>query len=434
MTPKTTDFVKVPLATGVYVFLAKLGLLFGLCQHNVTLFWPAGGFGLAILLLGNKNYILAILIGTFLTGILGGNVPSVSLQMALGNGLESWTAFYLLRKMRFSTRLDCIRDYWLLILVATTTSTISAIAGVMSLWHADEIAAANLPTHFLRWWMADVLGIVFITPLILFWNQPLGSTLKTTQKPELAIVATLIFAVGQAVFWDGRLLGMPDTFKPILFWLMPLVIWSGTRLGKQWTASLLLMLFTLALWGSHLGLGYFGDDNALGGLGNFWLFAMVASVCGVGLAIGHSERLALHQRLSLTQFAMDNAYVEIYWLNENSHIHYANHQACKTLDYDQSELQRLSVPDIAPQYNNKTWAEHWQQLKRDKTLFFETLHRRKDGSIFPVEVVANTSALEVRNTTSLFAATSVRARITKPNSLPASNFFTTCLTTLPTHV
>lgn len=389
MTLSTTNYVKLLLATGVYVFLARIGLLFGLFQHNVTLFWPAGGFGLAVLLLGREKYIPTIFIGAYLAGMLEGDAPPMSLTMALGNGLESWAAYRLLQKTRFSIQLDRRLDYSLLILVAMTASTISAIAGVFSLWHADWIAAADLPTHFLRWWMADVLGIVFMTPLILFWHQPSRNMLDSRRKLELAVVALLIVAVVQVVFWDGRLFGMPTTFTPTLIWLMPLVIWCGTRLGKQWTATLLLMLFTLALWGSHLGLGYFGHDNAVGGLGNFWLFAMVASVCGVGLAIGDSERQALYQRLSLTQFAMDNAYVEIYWLDEDGHIHYANRQACITLDYEQSELQRLSIPDIDPLYSLRTWAEHWQQLKRDKTLFFETLHRRKDGSLFPVEVIAN---------------------------------------------
>jgi diguanylate cyclase (GGDEF)-like protein/PAS domain S-box-containing protein len=91
----------------------------------------------------------------------------------------------------------------------------------------------------------------------------------------------------------------------------------------------------------------------------------------------------------LTQFAMDNVSIEIYWVGIDAGIFYANNQACKTLGYDKQELLRLTISDLDPNYPIKLWSEHFQQLKRDKTQSFETIHKRKDGSLFPVEVIAN---------------------------------------------
>ncbi|MBI5660409.1 MAG: diguanylate cyclase [Nitrosomonadales bacterium] len=49
----------------------------------------------------------------------------------------------------------------------------------------------------------------------------------------------------------------------------------------------------------------------------------------------------------------------------------------------------MSVPDIDPDFPAAVWPAHWQELQQKNTLVFETRHRRKDGSIFPVEVSAN---------------------------------------------
>lgn len=94
-------------------------------------------------------------------------------------------------------------------------------------------------------------------------------------------------------------------------------------------------------------------------------------------------------QLKLTQFAMDHAFIEIYWVGVDARIHYANNYACTLLGYTKQEFLQLSIPDLDPNYPMERWDEHWQQLRRDKTQAFETLHKRKDGRLIPVDVVAN---------------------------------------------
>jgi len=93
--------------------------------------------------------------------------------------------------------------------------------------------------------------------------------------------------------------------------------------------------------------------------------------------------------MQLTQFAMDNALVDIYWTSRDGRIHYANNHACKILGYTREELLQLSISDLDPNFPIAQWSQHWQQLKENKTQTLETQHKRKDGTIFPVEVVAN---------------------------------------------
>ncbi len=113
----------------------------------------------------------------------------------------------------------------------------------------------------------------------------------------------------------------------------------------------------------------------------------------------HAERksefeISPELQSKLTQFAMDNASIEIYWVDRDARIRYANNYACATLGYGKNELLRLSVPDLDPNYPMELWPNHWQGLARDKTQSFETLHKRKDGTLFPVAVVANYVSLD----------------------------------------
>jgi signal transduction histidine kinase len=49
----------------------------------------------------------------------------------------------------------------------------------------------------------------------------------------------------------------------------------------------------------------------------------------------------------------------------------------------------MEVSDIGPEGPSEDWPAHWQELQEKRTLKFESVHRRKDGRTFPVEVSAN---------------------------------------------
>ena len=65
-----------------------------------------------------------------------------------------------------------------------------------------------------------------------------------------------------------------------------------------------------------------------------------------------------------------------------------NEKAWQSLGYSKDEFLALSVPDIAPLTASRTWNERMEILRRTGFAMFETVHRRKDGSTFPVEINA----------------------------------------------
>ena len=68
---------------------------------------------------------------------------------------------------------------------------------------------------------------------------------------------------------------------------------------------------------------------------------------------------------------------------------YVNETACRLLGYSREELLSMTVHDIDPDFSQDVWTEHWEVVRRKGAFTIESIHRRKDGSIFPVEIAIN---------------------------------------------
>jgi PAS domain S-box-containing protein len=95
------------------------------------------------------------------------------------------------------------------------------------------------------------------------------------------------------------------------------------------------------------------------------------------------------ESLRFTQYAVDNTIDQAFWMTEGGQIFYVNDAACRALGYTREELQKLSIPDIDPIYQPEKFAEHWRDLQENGHATFETVHRAKDGRVYPVEIRAN---------------------------------------------
>jgi len=71
-----------------------------------------------------------------------------------------------------------------------------------------------------------------------------------------------------------------------------------------------------------------------------------------------------------------------------------NETACRELGYSREEFLSMRVHDIYPDMDKDTLSIVIRQLEESGSARFETTHRRKDGSIFPVEANIGTITLE----------------------------------------
>jgi PAS domain S-box-containing protein len=117
----------------------------------------------------------------------------------------------------------------------------------------------------------------------------------------------------------------------------------------------------------------------------------------VGAVLDITERKLGEDALKVFRQAIDQASDAIFVLDEEGRFTYVNESACSSLGYTREELLRLSLWDVDPAYPREAWAmrrRHFEATREHTSVRLESLHRRRDGSIFPVEVVGQLIPLD----------------------------------------
>jgi PAS domain S-box-containing protein len=125
--------------------------------------------------------------------------------------------------------------------------------------------------------------------------------------------------------------------------------------------------------------------------------------CIIGSSRDISERVKSGQLLKLTQFGMDHSLIGIFQVDDNGSIYYVNERACKSLGYSRKELLGMKIWQVDPNMDEEKWKVHRERTRSMRDSTVETTHRRKDGTVFPVEVSINFVEFENRKVSFSFA-------------------------------
>ena len=114
-------------------------------------------------------------------------------------------------------------------------------------------------------------------------------------------------------------------------------------------------------------------------------------VLGVlGIARDITEREHASRQLALVNFALNHVKEAAYLSDEKGYFKYVNDEACRALGHPREELLKLRVIDVDCNCTqHEQWQTTWTNLRSQKTMTFESTHKARDGTIFPVEVSAN---------------------------------------------
>ena len=101
-----------------------------------------------------------------------------------------------------------------------------------------------------------------------------------------------------------------------------------------------------------------------------------------------AKRKEAERSLRLTQYSMDHAEGQVFWLTPDARIMYTTESTCKQLGYTCEEMLSMHLRQIDPA-SPANWEEQWRGIKLAGALTFETVHYTKDGNGIPVEVTAS---------------------------------------------
>ncbi len=102
-----------------------------------------------------------------------------------------------------------------------------------------------------------------------------------------------------------------------------------------------------------------------------------------------AERKQAEDALKLTQVSIDSAAEMVAWFTPDGGVYYANDATCRTLGYSREELLKMSALDFSPGFTKEQYEEHWQEVRKRKSLTLQPVHRRKDGTTYSAEVLVN---------------------------------------------
>ena len=111
----------------------------------------------------------------------------------------------------------------------------------------------------------------------------------------------------------------------------------------------------------------------------------------------HTELIELSSEASRYRSMIDQTTDAMYLCDLNGQIVDVNLQACKIMEYTREELLMMKVSDLDATHDtyDKT-AAFFKSLQPEKNSLFESNHRKKSGTVFPVEI--NTCIINLNGT------------------------------------
>lgn len=281
---------------GVACFGAHwISFLFPEAERVLMAVWPAGGIGLAALLLSSRRQWPANLVVLFLAGhlanLMAGRPALASLGFMTATVLESLTCALVLQRW-CGERLEFTRVREIIALLGAATLA-NAGTAVMGAATSLLTSGASFWEFYWTWWVANGLGILLVTPLLVCWTRAWRLQGWSTRQRYLEALVLLTLSAGSAwLTFELHDTHAGVTMRPYM--LLGFVAWAAWRFGPRGTATLLAATALIALHLTATGRSCFplGGHDAPHRLLMVQIFLAVASAIGMLLAASQAEQRA----------------------------------------------------------------------------------------------------------------------------------------------
>lgn len=194
----------------LYFIFAKLGGLLAVPPGYATIFWPASGIALAMMMSGGYAVWPGVFIGSFIFNYyVGKDVPNADYQVlvqnaaliALGSSLQTLAGTYMCRKLiaRHFYFKSLKRIVLFLIIGGLITPLVAATIGVVTLMSSGVIAASNAGFLWVTWYIGDGLGIIVFTPIFVLLLAP-GRHVSLRRKIVAILPILFVFGLCMTLF------------------------------------------------------------------------------------------------------------------------------------------------------------------------------------------------------------------------------------------
>ncbi|WP_231912964.1 sensor domain-containing diguanylate cyclase [Sterolibacterium denitrificans] len=391
------------------VIFALVSLLLHSPVHgtHINLGGRGFGFAFALLLFAGPRLWPGVVAGTAAACLLAGQGILLALATGLGNGLATALVIDMLKKHDFDRSLSRLKDYRMLLMYgAFIAPGISAACGTLLPLLSGAAAPGNPLNAYVEWWLGDSMGLLNAAPALLIW---FGNTRKLPRRQYMSefagllLIASLIAAV---IFSERASYGLlVDTIPSLM--LMALIVWAAISFGRHATSLLIVVFFSLVLVSIRHNVGMFADEQHYATLLSLWWFIALFSMVGMTLAIVLHQLRQTQTELHLAAQVFANSHEGIVIVNTQNRIVSVNAAFTTITGYAAAEAIG-KTPELlrSGKHDADMYDKMANQLNEIGHWDGETWNRRKDGSIFPVQVSVSTvrdSHGDIENYISIFS-------------------------------
>ena len=278
--------------TLIYLVAGKLSLLLAFVHKSASPVWPPAGIALAALLVLGYRMWPAIFIGAFLVNLTTLGTIFTSLGVAAGNTLEAICGALLVNWLAGGpSAFSRPQNVFKFALAAAACTTLSPTIGITSLALAGFAQWSNFWPIWSTWWLGDTSGDLIVAPFLILWGvsaTPRGWNRK--EVIEVSVLLLLLVFLAETVF--GGWFPISARNYPISFICGPIVIWTAFRFTPRETATGILILSAIAIWGTLRGFGPFimeTENHSLLML-QWWTAALTITAMAIAAAITERNR------------------------------------------------------------------------------------------------------------------------------------------------
>jgi PAS domain S-box-containing protein len=303
----------------LYYVTGKLGRTVAPPPGIATVVWPPSGIALAALLIFGNRVWPGIWIGAFLVNNWQAFDPAHAREAMLflvtgaaidtGSLLQSLAGAALFRRFIGMTALfDRFKNAVIFIGIALVMCLIGSIIGVVSLRLGGVLPWGSVPGRWWTWWIGDTAGVLVMTPLILtWWRLGLPEWDGTRWMDAIGhLVGAALVAMAIFVWWQPPI----DSRYPADLLFLPLVAWVAYRFTQRESTLIVLVVLTIAVWGTIHGSGPYRGTTPWIALPEMQAFIGILSILSVTIGAVITERKEAIEALSASE----------HWLRESQRI------------------------------------------------------------------------------------------------------------------
>ena len=387
-----SEALRLALLALAYWVVVRVASLLVAQPAAVPIIAPSDGFVLAVLLCNPRRRWTQILIVIFaidtISHLSSGDSLFISLACGLINIIEALLGVFALnwlskKRMTF----DRLADVFTLLIVATL------INGLTSLFGAVIPTFAFGAPFFAAWWVSwvsDGLGILLVTPLLVVWtmDSELPKFSHWRKNIETVLLTSLLALFSWLLFGPFTVAEQPMLRAYMLF---PFLIWLAFRFSPRSMVNALLLVASIALWGTlqHYGIFSYQNQGVTEELLFLQIYLAIMSFSGLLLSAMMNERKRDAETLKAAEAnyrsIIENAPVGFFQSYPDGGYRSVNPRMAQIFGFASPAEMLNTVGDITHQiYANPSVRDDFKRLimEHGRVTDFVTQHRRKDGTPF----------------------------------------------------